>query len=35
MKLLAFGDVGHILPNLSTRTTPCQPIAAGIPEETL
>ena len=34
MKLLSFGDVGHIPPNLSTRTAPGQPIALTVPGET-
>jgi len=31
MKLLSFGDVGHLPPNLSTRTAPVQPIDLKVP----
>lgn len=33
MKLLSFGDVGHLPPNLSTRTAPGGPIDLKVPEE--
>jgi serine/threonine-protein phosphatase PGAM5 len=33
MKLLSYGDVGHLPPNLTTRTAPGQPIDLQIPGE--
>jgi serine/threonine-protein phosphatase PGAM5 len=33
MKLLSFGDVGHLPPNLSTRTAPGRPVDLEVPEE--
>ncbi len=32
MKLLSYGDVGHLPPNLTTRTAPGQPIDLSVPE---
>jgi serine/threonine-protein phosphatase PGAM5 len=33
MKLLSYGDVGHLPPNLTTRTAPGQPIDLAVPGE--
>jgi len=33
MKLLSYGDVGHLPPNLTTRTAPGQPIELAVPGE--
>jgi len=33
MKSLSFGDVGHLPPNLSTRTAPGQDIDSKVPGE--